>query len=97
MTANSESFPYNGRTTRWASVDGSNSRFLPRRVTKKRSLEDQNPKAALIESLIAAIAVSALIIAFLGAAWTATPVRPGVKLQSFGERPVPTQAKDGKF
>jgi hypothetical protein len=97
MTANSESFPYNGRTTRWTSVDGSGSRFSSRRVTKKQSVDDQNPKAALIESLIAAIAVSALIIAFFGAASTATPVRPGVKLQSFSERPVPTQARDGKF
>jgi hypothetical protein len=99
MTANSESFPCNGRTARWTSVDGSNSRFSPRRVTviKKQSVEDRNPKAALIESLIAAIAVSALIIAFLGAASTATPVRPGAKLQSFSERPVSTQARDGKF
>jgi hypothetical protein len=97
MTANSESFPCNGRSARWASVEGSRSRFSPRRVTKKQSLEDRNPQTSLIESLIAAIAGSALIIAFLGAASTATPAKPGVSLQNFTERPVPIQGKGGKF
>ena len=97
MTAKSESFPYQGRSARWASIDGSRSRFSPRRAAKKHSLEDRNPQASLIESLIAAIAVSALIIAFLGAVSTATPAKPGVRLQNFSERPVPIQSKDGKF
>jgi hypothetical protein len=97
MTANSESFPCNGRSARWASVEGSRSRISSRRVTKKQSLEDRNPQSSLIESLIAAIAVSALIIAFLGAASTATPAKPGVRLQNFTERPIPIQGKDGKF
>jgi len=97
MTANTESFPCNGRSGRWASVEGSRSRFSTRKVAKKPSLEDRNPQASLIESLIAAIAVSALIIAFLGAASTATPAKPGVRLQNFSERPIPIQGKDGKF
>jgi hypothetical protein len=97
MTAKSESFPCHGRSARWASVDGSRSRFSPRRVVKKQSLEDRNPQASLIESLIVAIAVSALIIAFVGAASTATPAKPGARLQNFSERPIPVQGKDGKF
>lgn len=97
MTANSESFPCNGRSARLASVEGSRSRFSPRRVAKKQSLEDRNPQTSLIESLIAAIAVSALIIALLGAASTATPAKPGARLQNFTERRIPIQGKDGKF
>jgi hypothetical protein len=97
MTANSEPLPSNGNHIRWTSADGSSSRFTPRKVTRKRSFEDHNPQAALIESLIAAIAITALIIALVGVVSTPTPSRPGVKLQTFTERPIATQGKDGKL